>query len=274
MSTAHPIDSTIITTIEDCARSSLTGALHFGAVVARLDAASVESYHVDYRRGVATYYLPSGAAHAVPMPMEPDPAAGAIPEAFAAEAVHEAVRGAQSGAVQYPEFVRRTRAAGCVGYHVWISGQHVVYLGRRGESCSEPFPAAPPTEPARPNVLLVQRLYDAFRRRDFPAAFALFAPDLVIEQSGEVPWGGHFAGHAGARDFFAKLGHQLSSTLALERLIDAGDHVVAVGRTRGTVNATGASYDVPIAHAWQVQGGQLVRAHFMIDNPTMLAALA
>lgn len=270
MNTASDSDSAIITIIEDCARRSHAGTIDFGAVVARLGAAGVESYYVDYRRGVATYYLAAGVAHAVPMPEGHDEA---IPAAFAVEAVREAIRGAQSGAVKYPEFVRRTRAAGCVGYHVWIAGQHVVYLGRRGESWLESFPPAPTATPARPNVALVQQFYAALRHRDLPAAFALFAPDLVIEQSGEVPWGGHYTGHAGARDFFGKVGHWLNSTLALERFIDAGDHVVAVGRTRGTVNATGARYDVPIAHAWQVRDGRLARAHFMIDNPTMLAAL-
>ena len=64
----------------------------------------------------------------------------AIPEAFDAEAVRGAIRGAQQGTVKYPEFVHRTMASGCVGYFVWIAGRHVRYLGRRGECHVEPFP--------------------------------------------------------------------------------------------------------------------------------------
>ena len=56
---------------------------------------------------------------------------------------------------------------------------------------------------------------------------------------------GLYRGHDGARQFFAKLGSHINSTLDVERLIDAENHVVAIGWTQGTVNATGASYRGP-----------------------------
>lgn len=263
------IDDPTRLTIEDCARRSHAGDLDFASVVATLAAVGVESYHVDYRVGDSTYYLPSGAAHAVALDLVGPP----IAAEFAADAVQDAVRGAQRGEVKYPEFVRRTRAAGCVGYCVWISGRHVVYFGRRGETHVERFPDAPASSP-RGNALLVQRIYDAFRRRDPAAALALCAPDLRIEQSTEVPWGGRFVGHDGALRFFAGLGRALSSAVTFERFVDAGDHVVAIGRTRGTLTGNGQTFDVPIAHVWQLQDGRAVHARFLIDNPTMLAALA
>ena len=97
--------------------------------------------------------------------------------------------------------------------------------------------------------------------------------DIEIVQSTELPWGGHYRGHAEAREFFTRLGARLDSTLALERFIDAGDQVVALGRTQGVTRQGGQSYDVPIAHVWTVRDGLLARAQFCIDNPTMLAAL-
>ena len=102
---------------------------------------------------------------------------------------------------------------------------------------------------------------------------ALLSGDIEILQSHEVAWGGHHRGHGGARIFFARLGEALDSTLALERFIDAGEHVVAVGRTCGVTRASGRPYDVPISHVWTVRDGLAVRAEFYIDNPTMLAAL-
>ncbi|MFG5410135.1 hypothetical protein ABXN37_21045 [Piscinibacter sakaiensis] len=51
-----------------------------------------------------------------------------------------AIRAAQQGTLAYPDFKRRTQAAGCVGYTVWIAGRHVVYHGRLGETHVEPFP--------------------------------------------------------------------------------------------------------------------------------------
>jgi ketosteroid isomerase-like protein len=105
----------------------------------------------------------------------------------------------------------------------------------------------------------VTAAYEAFGRRDIPKIFALFAPDIEIIQSEELPWGGRFQGHEGARQFFSKLTAWLNSTLEIERLISSGDHVVAVGWTTGKVNASGASYRVPVAHVWKVRDG-LVRA--------------
>ncbi len=120
----------------------------------------------------------------------------------------------------------------------------------------------------------VERLYEAFRHRDLAAVFELLAPDIEIVQSPEVPWGGRYHGHAGAREFFARLGAALDSTLVIDRFVDAGDEVVAVGRTQGRTRAGDRRYDVAIAHIWTVRDGLLARAQFCIDSPTMLAALA
>jgi hypothetical protein len=56
-------------------------------------------------------------------------------------------------------------------------------------------------------------------------------------------------------------------------MISAGDHVVAVGWTHGTVNATGAAYNVPIAHVWKLRDGRVAEVRFCIDHAAMFAAL-
>ena len=121
---------------------------------------------------------------------------------------------------------------------------------------------------------VVQAVYDAFANRDVAKIFALFSREIEIIQSPELPWGGHYRGHDGARQFLTTLTTHLNSTIELEHLVRAGDVVVAIGWTKGTVNATGASYRVPIAHVWTIRDGQVAQVHFCIDNPTMLAALA
>jgi len=50
--------------------------------------------------------------------------------------------------------------------------------------------------------------------------------------------------------------------------------VIQVGRTRGTVVATGPPFDIAEVHRWTVRDGRPVRAHFSIDTPAMLAVLA
>lgn len=125
----------------------------------------------------------------------------------------------------------------------------------------------------RPHVEIVRQMYDALARRDIAAAFSRFAADVELVQSEEVPWGGTYHGIEGAQAFFAGLIGAITSVVTVDRFIDAGDSVVAIGWTRGTVNATGRRFDVPIAHVWTVRDGQVVRVRFYIDNPTMQASL-
>ena len=126
-------------TIERCAQASKDGTAHFGAIVQALTEAGVEAYFADYRSNATTYYLPSGQTHAVAL----QPPATPIADAFDAAGIQAAIRGAQRGEVMYPEFLKLSRAAGCMGYMVWIAGQHVSYFGRRGEVHVERFPDAP-----------------------------------------------------------------------------------------------------------------------------------
>jgi len=112
------------------------GSLHFGQVVGLLSQAGVESYQVDYRAHRVTYYMPSGETHAIDLA----DAQASIAEAFDADALVAAIRGAQRGEVMYPEFKQLSQRAGCIGYVVWIAGRHVSYFGRNGETHIERFP--------------------------------------------------------------------------------------------------------------------------------------
>ncbi|MBC7917740.1 MAG: DUF1398 family protein [Rhodoferax sp.] len=123
-------------TIQATFDASNQGSIHFGQVIGQLVGAGVESYHVDYRSGRTTYYLPDGATADFRFET---PKSG-IADAFDGDAVRAAILGAQQGRVMYPEFKLLSQQAGCVGYTVWIAGRHVVYQGRRGETHVERFP--------------------------------------------------------------------------------------------------------------------------------------
>ena len=116
----------------------MTGSIPFGEIVARLMTAGIERYHADYSRMENTYYLPDGTSAVVPMTLEHP----SITQAFSAAAVEASVRQAQRSEIKYPQFVRQTAAAGCVGYFVQITGQCVQYFGRNGEVHTEWFPGA------------------------------------------------------------------------------------------------------------------------------------
>ena len=122
-------------TIQATFDASNQGTIHFGQVIGQLVGAGVESYHVDYRSGRTTYYLPDGATADFSFERPQN----GIADAFDGDAVRAAILGAQQGRVMYPEFKLLSQQAGCLGYTVWIAGRHVVYLGRRGETHIERF---------------------------------------------------------------------------------------------------------------------------------------
>ena len=125
--------------VEDCAQGSLAGTLTFPEVVGRLAAIGVERYHADYSREEITYYWVNGDSHVVKLPHPPE----TIAQEFSAAGVAAAVRQSQLGEHTYVDFLRKTMAAGCVGYFVQITGRQAIYFGRLGDSHVEKFPPAP-----------------------------------------------------------------------------------------------------------------------------------
>jgi uncharacterized protein YbcV (DUF1398 family) len=125
--------------MQECASGALSGTLTFPEIVGRLTSIGVERYHADYSRHEITYYLPDGDSLVVPTPHPEHPTA----VEFSPSAVEAAVRQSQRNEHTYLDFIRKTMAAGCVGYFVQITGRRAIYFGRNGESHIEDFPPAP-----------------------------------------------------------------------------------------------------------------------------------
>jgi uncharacterized protein len=123
------------------------------------------------------------------------------------------------------------------------------------------------------NVAIIDRIYEAFETRDFPALFNLLSPAILITQCHEVPWGGDFRGLEEVKDFFGKVNKYLENHVTIERVIDGNDRIVVIGRTHGIIKRTGRDFDVPLMHLWGFQDGLAVRLEIVIDVPTMRAAL-
>lgn len=130
--------------LETAAAASIRGTMKFPQIVGMLADAGVERYHADYSRHEKTFYLPDGDSHVTTIAMPVPP----VSARFDAAAVEAAIRASQRGACDYPEFVRRTTAAGCVGYFVQITGRRAIYFGRDGETHVEPFPSPAPATAA------------------------------------------------------------------------------------------------------------------------------
>lgn len=121
--------------IDELALATQQGKMTFPQVVRGLLEVGVESYFVDFATKQKTHYLADGRTHTVPMILEPGPITA---ELNCADLV-AAIRGAQADTVRYPEFVKRSTAAGVIGYWAFLAGKRVIYFGRKGEQHIEKF---------------------------------------------------------------------------------------------------------------------------------------
>ena len=120
---------------------------------------------------------------------------------------------------------------------------------------------------------VIEEIYGAFGRQDVGRILELTAPDCVVTQDDRLPWGGRFEGHDGFAQFALRLIEHVDSKVTVDAIFEADDEVIEVGRTRGTVRATGAPFDVPEVHRWTIRDGLATAVHFAVDTPTMLALL-
>jgi ketosteroid isomerase-like protein len=120
----------------------------------------------------------------------------------------------------------------------------------------------------------IEKVYAAFAASDMDALLSLCAPDVVVTQDPALPWGGTYRGPDGAAEFVMRLVGPSDSVVTPEQLFAAGDNVVQVGRTAGTVRSNGAVFDIPECHIWTVRNGLVVEARFYIDSASMLEALS
>lgn len=121
-----------------CLEAAETGAMTFPEIVGRLMQEGFESYAVDFRRAVATYFLPDGDAIELPT----GGGALAVAPGFGAAAIRAAIGEAQANAPGYTYlgFCRKVAEAGCAGYMVSFPGRRALYFGRTAETHVEHFP--------------------------------------------------------------------------------------------------------------------------------------
>lgn len=124
-----------------------------------------------------------------------------------------------------------------------------------------------------PAVAVVRSIYAAMAAKDFSALFELVDPSIVVTQDPRLPWGGEHHGHDGFATFGLTLSENIESAVTIEAIFEADGDVIQAGRTKGTVRANGAAFDIAEVHRWTIRDGKAVRAHMSIDTPAMLTAL-
>jgi uncharacterized protein len=126
-------------------------------------------------------------------------------------------------------------------------------------------------------MALVRRSYISFERGDLDAVLADMDPGIEWHQAQGLPHGGFYKGvEEVRRNIFEPLDAEWwdEFTAVPDEFLDAGDHVVALGRYRGTAKETGKVLDVPFVHVWTVRDGKAVRFRQFLDTAGWVEALS
>lgn len=127
------------------------------------------------------------------------------------------------------------------------------------------------------SVDLVASSYEAFARGDLAAALAPMADDIEWHQAQGLPHGGVYRGlEEVRRNVFDPLDRDWwdAFTATPDELLEAGDHVVVLGRYQGTARETGKRLDVPFVHVWTLENGRAIRFRQFLDTAGWIEALA
>ena len=121
-----------------CLEGAEDNTMTFPQIVGTLIQEGFEGYAIDFRRALATYYIPDGDSVEVPTHKIDVP----IAPAFDAISVISAIKEAQQlvPGYTYLGFCRKVASAGCAGYIVSFSGRRALYIGRTAETHVERFP--------------------------------------------------------------------------------------------------------------------------------------
>uniref|UniRef100_UPI003F26CDC8 nuclear transport factor 2 family protein n=1 Tax=Rhizobium sp. F40D2 TaxID=3453141 RepID=UPI003F26CDC8 len=89
-----------------------------------------------------------------------------------------------------------------------------------------------------------------------------------MDGDGRLSCAGTYVGpQEGLRHVFQALGEAFDDyTFKLERLLHAGDDVIAIGDYSGTHRQTGKSFKARVVHAWRVADGKIRRFEQFTDT--------
>lgn len=127
------------------------------------------------------------------------------------------------------------------------------------------------------NMALIRSLYDAFGRGDIAAALAVMDDGIVWHEAENFPYadGNPYVGpQAVLEGVFARLATEWEGFAAeMPTLLDAGEHIVAIGRYRGTWPATGHAMHPQVVHVWRMAGGKAIAFQQHIDTLAVARAM-
>jgi uncharacterized protein len=106
------------------------------------------------------------------------------------------------------------------------------------------------------NAALIGSAYAAFARGDVPAAFAIFAEDILWHVPGRGPLSRDYRGHAEVMGFFQQFMELSGGTfqIQIDDILAKGDRVVVL--CTESARRGGRSWSSPQVHVWTVSDGR------------------
>ncbi|HEX4131529.1 MAG TPA: DUF1398 family protein [Pirellulales bacterium] len=127
--------------IHEAAAATLAGTMPFPEIVAKLIAAGVEYYQVDYVGRIKQFHDGSGAYVSTAITYENLPT---VASELDIDALRANIRDSQLNNQPYRDFTIRAMDAGVQAYYAFLRGRRVTYFGRNGDQHTEWFPGAGP----------------------------------------------------------------------------------------------------------------------------------
>ncbi len=130
------------------------------------------------------------------------------------------------------------------------------------------------------NIALVQKVFSALTRGDFPTAFGSLADDVDYRSPvtrspiPEVSWSSPRRGPAEVAEFFAELGRLIDvQPFEILDISATGDKVFVEGKNRGIVRSNGCEYEHDWVMVIMVRDGKITRVYHYYNSADLLPAL-
>lgn len=124
--------------------------------------------------------------------------------------------------------------------------------------------------------VLVERLFDAFNRRDVAAIKVLCDPEFEFfpVTAGEIGRAAPYVGAEGMREYLADVSSIWDELLILPEQVESrGERMLVRGRVYLRAHQLGIR-DMPAAWIWEVAGGRFVRGEVFADPDEASARFA
>lgn len=120
---------------------------------------------------------------------------------------------------------------------------------------------------------LVRAAVEAFNRKESEGFFHLLHPDVEWIETPQYPGATTYRGHSGVEESLQKWWETWGDmTTTVERVVEEGDTLVALGRTKVTSVATDLSFDAESGVVYEFDEDLVVRVRLFLTQAEALEA--